>query len=332
MYHHPACFDAIQTQSPHQRARALASHLEELQPPQSETLTPLRLVENIKGAAHNLDATFTCMRSYWFDHVKGWPAEPFRLPNTAVKPSPPKTWPEPTTFGLMMHRVLEIGLRNPRSPLEGAPPLDASWMHEGDDDLSSPKTVGRVMNEFGHGLDQPNGSREARWRDRLMHLGSLIDQGRLGRLVQGEPLDGWTVEAVRTELPFFHRHRLVLGEEGFGDHPLPAFNGAVVDHVNMDFSGRADLVLALVNEDGRGALQVVDLKTRGCLGSFNESTTAGGHPLQSVPSTEMNVVPQSDEEAHILHEHRLQLALYSLALEAIESRKPTHQQLSLIHI
>jgi hypothetical protein len=98
----------------------------------------------------------------------------------------------------------------------------------------------------------------------------------------------------------------------------------------MDFSGRADLVLALVNEDGHGALQVVDLKTRGCLGAFKESTTAGGHPLQSVPSTEMNVVPQSDEEAHILHEHRLQLALYSLALEAIELRKPTHQQRQIL--
>ena len=266
MYHHPDCFDTVQTQSPQQRARALATHLEELEAPEVETMTALRLVENIKGAAHNLDATFTCMRSYWFEHVKGWPAEPFRLPNTAVKPSSPKTWPEPTTFGLMMHRVLEIGLRNPRSPMEKAPPLDASWMHEGDDDLSSPKTVGRVMNEFGHGLEQSKESREAKWRDRLMHLGSLIDQGRLGRLVQGEALDGWTVEAVRTELPFFHRHRLVLNDDGVSGHPIPGLNGAVVDRVNMDFSGRADLVLALVDEGGQGALQVVDLKTRGCLG------------------------------------------------------------------
>jgi hypothetical protein len=330
MYHHPDCFDTVQTQSPQQRARALATHLEELEAPEVETMTALRLVENIKGAAHNLDATFTCMRSYWFEHVKGWPAEPFRLPNTAVKPSSPKTWPEPTTFGLMMHRVLEIGLRNPRSPMEKAPPLDASWMHEGDDDLSSPKTVGRVMNEFGHGLEQSKESREAKWRDRLMHLGSLIDQGRLGRLVQGEALDGWTVEAVRTELPFFHRHRLVLNDDGVGGHPIPGLNGAVVDRVNMDFSGRADLVLALVDEGGQGALQVVDLKTRGCLGSFNESTAASGHPLQHVASTEMSVVPQTDEEAHILHEHRLQLALYSLALEAIESRKPTHQQRKIL--
>jgi hypothetical protein len=330
MYHHPDCFDTVQTQSPQQRARALATHLEELEAPEVETMTALRLVENIKGAAHNLDATFTCMRSYWFEHVKGWPAEPFRLPNTAVKPSSPKTWPEPTTFGLMMHRVLEIGLRNPRSPMEKAPPLDASWMHEGDDDLSSPKTVGRVMNEFGHGLEQSKESREAKWRDRLMHLGSLIDQGRLGRLVQGEALDGWTVEAVRTELPFFHRHRLVLNDDGVGGHPIPGLNGAVVDRVNMDFSGRADLVLALVDEGGQGALQVVDLKTRGCLGSFNESTAASGHPLQHVASTEMSVVPQTDEEAHILHEHRLQLALYSLALEAIESRKPMHQQRKIL--
>ena len=35
-------------------------------------------------------------------------------------------------------------------------------------------------------------------------------------------------------------------------------------------------------------------------------------------------------KAHILHEHRLQLALYSLALEAIESRKPTHLQRQIL--
>ncbi len=326
VYHHPRCFDTVETRSPQQRARSLVAHLGEMETPQIEPLTPLRLVENIKGAAHNLDATFNCTRSYWFEHVKGWPAEPFRLPNTALTPSVPRAWPEPTTFGLMMHRVLEIGLRNPRSPVAGAPVLDGSWMHEGDDDLSSLQTVGRVMNEFGHGLEQPTNSREANWRDRLMHLGSLIDQGRLGRLVQGEPIDGWRVEAVRTELPFFHRHRLVLGHEETNGPSIPVFNGAVVDHVNMDFSGRADLVLALADENGHGALQVVDLKTRGCLGSFKPSNVAAGHPLQSIPSTELSVVPQSDEEANILHEHRLQLALYSLALEAIEARKPTHQQ------
>ena len=94
----------------------------------------------------------------------------------------------------------------------------------------------------------------------------------------------------------------------------------------MDFNGRADLVLALMDDDGQGALQVVDLKTRGCLGAFNRDEPAKGHPLQAVPPSEIDPVPQSDEEANILYEHRLQLALYSMALEAIEAKKPAAEQ------
>lgn len=41
---------------------------------------------------------------------------------------------------------------------------------------------------------------------------------------------------------------------------------------------------------------------------------------------ETNPVPQSDDEAAILHEHRLQLTLYSVALEAIEARKPVAER------
>tara|TARA_B100000927_G_C16362361_1_gene428030 strand:+ start:17 stop:769 length:753 start_codon:yes stop_codon:yes gene_type:complete len=160
-----------------------------------------------------------------------------------------------------------------------------------------------------------------------MHLGSLIDNGLLGRWVQGEIIDGWSVEAVRTELPFFHRQRLRMSTLDLAsDHQAQTGPLSVVDQVNMDFSGRADLVLALVDESGQGALQVVDLKTRGCLNSFNEEEPSNGHPLQHVPCSETSMVPQSDEEASILHEHRLQLALYSLALEAIEDRKPEHER------
>ena len=36
----------------------------------------------------------------------------------------------------------------------------------------------------------------------------------------------------------------------------------------------------------------------------------------------LNRFPQTDAERQILHEHRLQLALYSMALEAIELDKP----------
>ena len=322
LYHHPLCFDAVDTASPQQRARALASHLDTMEATGLTAAPPLRLHENIKGAAHHLDATFSCPRRYWLEHVRGWSTEPFHLPRTSAAPPPQRAWPEPTTFGLMMHRVLEIGLRNPRAMAEGTPRLEASWLHEADDDLASDTTVGRVMNEFGFGAEQEASTPEATWRERLIHLGSLIDRGLLGQWVQGVPLHGWSVEAVRTELPFFHREQLQRTASS-GESAGDGLNGpAVVERINMDFSGRADLVLALVNDSGQGALKVVDLKTRGCLGGFNPVDPSKGHPLQAVSPETTDPVPQSDDEAAILHEHRLQLTLYSVALEAIEARKP----------
>ena len=155
----------------------MEQHLETWEPSSPIASQTLRIEENIKGAAHHLDATFSCPRRYWLEHVRGWATEPFLLPNTAVEPAAPRRWPLPTTFGLMMHRVLEIGLRNPRSFGPSTPHLDASWMHESEDELSSSITVGRVMNEFGFGMEQEEGSREAALRDRLLHLGDLIDRG-----------------------------------------------------------------------------------------------------------------------------------------------------------
>ena len=331
LYHHSQCFESVETESPQRRARVMEQHLETWEPSSLVASPTLRIEENIKGAAHHLDATFSCPRRYWLEHVRGWATEPFLLPNTAVEPAAPRRWPLPTTFGLMMHRVLEIGLRNPRSFGPSTPHLDASWMHESEDELSSSITVGRVMNEFGFGMEQEEGSREAALRDRLLHLGDLIDRGLLGRWVRGETLNGWKVEAVRTELPFFHREHIVRQTES-DDQPVSfrLENGASVERVNMDFSGRADLVLALVDDAGRGALQVIDLKTRGCLASFNDKKTDDGHPLQHVPPSEISTVPQSDDETQILHEHRLQLALYSMALEAMEARKPPAQRRTIL--
>ena len=309
-----------------QRVRALQQHLESGPLRTPEEPTPVSIMQTIKGAAHHLDATLACPRKYWLEHIKGWTTEPFFLPGSAVEHIN-EDWPKATDFGLMMHRVLEIGLRNPLNIGASTPPLEPSWLHESEDDLASPSTVARVMNEFGFGLEQTDGRPEAAWRDRLLHLGSLIDEGLLGRWVSGETVNGWTVEAVRTELPFFHKETLSMEDPTMQALVSPSEqSGAQVDGVNMEFNGRADLVLALVNEDGQGALQVVDLKTKGCLEKFNEADPAKGHPLQQQPPTNLSVKPATPQEQALLDEHRLQLTLYAMALEAIEQRKPDHLQ------
>jgi ATP-dependent exoDNAse (exonuclease V) beta subunit len=327
LYHHPACFARLETVSPQQRARILDQHLA-AGPTVAETSSPRStVVENIKGAAHHLDGTHTCGRKYWLEHIKGWATEPFVLPSVKQAKVRTPSWPQATEFGLMMHRVLEIGLRNPLAFSTNTPLLDPSWHHVSEDDLASDSTVARVMNEFGYGETQPSGRPEASWRDRLLHLGALVDQGLIGRWVGGEHLHGWSVEAVRTELPFFHREHLSGQSSALSSLLSDELREAAqIAGVNMDFSGRADLVLALVNEQGQGALQVVDLKTRGCLAAFNPETPSLGHPLQHIGPETTSPLPQSQAEHDILHEHRLQLTLYSIALEAMEARRPKDEQ------
>ena len=86
LYHHPSCFDTVQPPSAQQRARALETHLAN-GPTMSKPPSPgLVVEENIRGAAHHLDSTFDCPRTYWLEHIKGWSTEPFELPN----PNPPR--------------------------------------------------------------------------------------------------------------------------------------------------------------------------------------------------------------------------------------------------
>ena len=331
IYHHPRCFNHVQQVSVQQRARGLEAHLQTGERRGETTERPLLVEQNLKGAAHHLDSTNTCPRTYWLEHIKGWPTEPFTLPINHRQGATPDLWPEATTFGLMMHRVLEIGLRNPLNLGKDTPALDPSWLHESEDDLASSSTVARVMNEFGHGLEQLDGTPEASWRDRLLHLGALIDQGLLGRWVRGEALNGWTVEAVRTELPFYHRERFAMDDADMQALFRSLENGrSDIHHVTMDFAGRADLVLAMVSNDGQGALQVVDLKTRGCLSSFNADHPEQGHLLQRNAPTNFSTEPMGEDETELLHEHRLQLTLYSLALEAMEERKPEGQRRTVL--
>ncbi len=332
IYHHPSCFGTQDLVSPQQRARHLQERLSEHV--EVEVSSPQIVVHEraIKGAAHHLDATNSCPRKYWLEHVKGWVSEPFRFPNTQASKIKSPSWPEATEFGLMMHRVLEIGLRNPLNIIATQAPLDREWLHESEEEvLASSTTVARVMNEFGYGETQTEGTPEAKWRDRLMHIANLIDKGILGQWVKGDDLHSYRVEAVRTELPFFHRHEIdTSGMPVSVFSPQGGTEQAQVRQINMDFSGRADLVLALADEEGKGALQVVDLKTQGCLQPFNEADHTKGHGLQMTPPTNTTLDPIGPHERAILDEHRLQLTLYSMALEAIEQRKPKEDRRSVL--
>lgn len=331
LYHHPDCFSEENPPSPQQRLRMLESHLASAEVVEDAVSGhPPPLTESIKGAAHHLDATHTCPRRYWLEHIKGWASEPFSLPSKE-KEFIKKQWPLPTEFGLMMHRIVEIGLRNPLNFGSGTPVLNRDWHHVNEGELASETTVSRVMAEFGYGETQSKGSIEFNWRERMLHLSSLMDKGLLGRWVAGEHHHGFDVEAVRTELPFIHSHPVHLDSFTRSRFtPRGPVETVQIERVDMNFNGRADLVLALVDAEQRGYLQVVDLKTKGCMAPFNQHNPSSGHALQSVGPEITDPFPQSEDEALILHEHRLQLTLYSVALEAVELVKPKEDRREIL--
>ena len=75
---------------------------------------------------------------------------------------------------------------------------------------------------------------------------------------------------------------------------------------------------------------MVDLKTTGCRGEFDESDVSKGHLLQRIEGDPLTPFATTDAEKEILAKYRLQLTLYSFALEALESAKPLSERREIL--
>lgn len=335
IYHHPDCFNASQATTPLQDWEHMEERIEALQEgPQSEQ-TPLEVSHSVKMTAHGLDTSKQCLRRHWLSEVKGWIPERFNLVGSANDFNQQASiFPPATQFGTMMHRLVELGLANPsQGALPHSMPLPEAWKFKGEDKLDDPEMIKIVLGEEGyvddeHSVDQAMVQRSAQ---RLGVLGSLVREGLLGRWALGEKHHGFTVEGLRTELPFYHSHAVSvngLGRYTFSmNGPIPQ---TIIEGLDLVFDGRADLVLALTNEEGQGFLQVVDLKTRGCRDGFNPTDSERGTLLQRFKGDPLQPYPSTPAETAILEEHRLQLTLYSMALKAVEATKPESERREIL--
>ncbi len=334
IYHSPQCFPTLQTLTPLQHWYEIEQRMNALSQPKLAP-TPLPKVSQImRMPAHSLDSSYNSPRQHWLTEVKGWNPEPlhFFSPNPNMKHQSPSSFPEATTFGTLMHRLIEIGLANPAS--KNAPAvsvLPPAWVYEGKDMLDDRETIRRVMAEEGIGVENSDLEIAEATAQRLAELGRLVRDGLLGKYADGGQYHGYVVEGLRTELPFYYVNKVVFEElyrTGF------SVNGPValskVDHVDIVFDGRADLVLALRNSEGHGFLQVVDLKTKGCRDSFNPENPMEGSPLQQYEGDVLSPFPSTPAERSILEQHKLQLTLYSLALESMEQQKPESERRTIL--
>ena len=329
LYHSPACFTGLDVQTPLQKWNSLEAQLEKISSEENLPAQFLQVSDIMRMTSHGLDTSFACPRRHWLSEVRGWNPEPLnRFSNPTTGQIPASLYPPATVFGTLMHRLVEIGLQNP-SQMNSPPvtPLPAAWTYDGKDLLDDEKTIRRVLAEEGITEGESNPELFAATFERLAHLGTLVRKGLLGRFAKGENHFGYCVEGLRTELPFYFSHNVafdgVVRTSFSVDGPRPQ---ALVDHVDVVFDGRADLVLALRDHEGKGCLQVVDLKTKGCRDIFNPENPSAGSRLQTFEGDILAPFPSTSAERAILDEHRLQLTLYSVALEAIEQQKPESER------
>lgn len=339
IYHSPDCFDIISEETPLVRWKNIEARatklIDKFNPTPMDADSNINVQHKIRMSAHGLDSTFQCPRRHWLAEVKGWEPQPFYLKDIKNISEPSKNkYSNPTLFGTLMHRLLEVGLKNPAS-VNHPPilPLPESWINKNENRLGEKKIVKEVLLE--EGITDTGSSYEKEralaMNERLYHLSKLVDSGLIGRYAEGEQHHNRIPEGLRTELPFFYQNIVELNDVyrlGFTVDGLTKL--AKVEGIELSFDGRADLVLAFRDEEGQGYLQVSDLKTTGCRGDFNPFDPNQGSPLQVVKGDLLDIYPQTDAEIEILHEHRLQLTLYSMALEAVELDKPADERRKIL--
>ena len=327
--HHPEAACDVTTSTPLGHLEAtLASLDDEVEP---DDTAPITVDHRLRITPHGLDAAKACPRRHWLERVRGWRPEAFGQsaftdadgldvkPRSSDVDEDGSAWPAPTVFGTMMHRVVELGLQN---PVRGAaqPPLPASWTEAQPDRLLDDDVLRRVFAEHGFQMsDHPHVV------ERMKHLLGLMQRGRLGGLARGDAQHGRTLDGLRTEHPFFAMLEVP------GD-ALPVtrwtrggrVSVATVPRPIAEVEGRMDLVLAVQDDEAGPCLQVVDLKTTGCLEPYRPEDVSAGHPLQDLSGIGADGRTQAERDE--LSHYALQLTLYSMALEAQEAGRPEGQR------
>jgi len=336
IYHSPDCFDSVKTKSPLSNWLEVETRVNKIlkvTPPTSTPPTNLPMIsQSIRMSSHSLDTSHECRRRHWLEHIKGWKPEKMQLLNEQVDSG--DDWPSAKKFGLIMHRLVEVGLANPAA-VTGTPCRDLpdGWRLQTKDTLADKSVINKVLAEFN--IDSSSSDKKIAQQatitaNRLVQLSQLTQNGLLGKLSAGETHDEFTVEGLRTELPFLYKHNISMQDKYktvfslSGPQPV-----AEVEQVTISFDGRADLVLALRDKSNKGYLQVVDLKTTGCRSEF-KSDASKGHPLQILEGDSLDPFATTDAEKDILEKYSLQLTLYSLALEAMESAKPLSERREIL--
>ena len=334
IFHNPDCFSDAKPVTPIERWSAIEDKITAKNSPHSTIKISKNVTHTLKLGANSLDNSVKCRKHHWPNNLTNWNNHRLSklLEKTSSVPEKIGNLPTAVEFGLMMHRLVEISLDNP-SKYNAKPtkPLPNSWFNKPEHDLTSDESIEIVLGEFGFNKsDKGNTKRFNATFERMQSVANLVDQGLTGRYAKGEKLHGRKAEGLRTELPFLYNHIVNVNSprKVFRNNNLQEISN--VANVEIIFEGRADLVMAYSDDAGNGYLQVVDMKTTGCLYGFNFDDPKHGTALQQFTGDLHNFHPSSQAEHDIIDKYKYQLTLYSKALEAIEAEKPIEERRTVL--
>ena len=315
--HHPDCFvdyrktvEGIRT--PLQRIEEI-DRISRKEPNLRQMNTPAIRKDSstsVRIKPSNLPIFQECARRQWLKTRGGLEIEPVipHLVSTSVDSN--KMNLSPSEFGTIFHRIIEIGIGNPGSD-EGSltHPLPRSWTRASKNRISDPELHKTVFEEM-----LPPSASLPEVAKIVKIMSERIQDGKIGELSAGEIVDGHILEGLRTEMPFnisIPTRFSPVGRNRWSPEGMETL--ATFDSTNIEMSGVIDLVLCTRTSEGKSTIRPVDLKTED-VDRISEQGNNG--MLTEMGKRESGPISESEERT--LKKHRLQLALYHLALTLSE--------------
>ena len=267
----------------------------------------------VKTAPHRLSILSECSRRHWLETRGGLRSNPIIPLSEEANSTDSKENLDRALLGLVVHRIVEIGIGNPGLISSSSPSLPNSWTKKNPNGITNLETHKKIYNEL-----IPNFSTSSHMNGIVSEMTARLSNSRLGRLVSGEVIQGEKVEGLRTELPFHISFNVPIDSLTRNRWtPNGPEDLSIINEVSVQMDGLIDLVLCTDSDEGP-SIRPIDLKTEE---ASKLSTGQLDGLLESLGDESYE--PSCDAEYSMLHHHRMQLALYYRALEKIEQMK-TH--------